>query len=290
MPGTTIILPFNMARTINSAASWDFHFYNRMTYRVFRYFYWKTNRKAINNFRNTLGLAPLKKSILVKIDAEKILNIHAVSPSLIPRPKDWSPENEITGFLFIPPHKPEQFIPDQIHKELDEWISAGEKPVYIGFRSIPVPEPAKFKEIMRELLTKSESRYIYCEGWSLPLNLSVNPRLFIIKSVSHEWLFPRCRSAIIHGGSGTLAACLKVKIPVIVVSIIADQPWWGRIIEKKKLGLHIPFRNLTSEKLILAIKKIKNPEIINAVIQTGEKIDNDDGLNKTANLLEKFFS
>jgi UDP:flavonoid glycosyltransferase YjiC (YdhE family) len=37
--------------------------------------------------------------------------------------------------------------------------------------------------------------------------------LFIVKHIDHEWLFPPCKIAVLHGGIGTIAATLKAKIP-----------------------------------------------------------------------------
>jgi 16S rRNA C1402 (ribose-2'-O) methylase RsmI len=41
---------------------------------------------------------------------------------------------------------------------------------------------------------------------------------------------------------------LKAGIPMVIVSIVADQPFNGKLIEKNKTGVHIPFKKLTFEK------------------------------------------
>ena len=102
-------------------------------------------------------------------------------------------------------------------------------------------------------------------------------------------MFPICKAAVIHGGVGTTAAALKAKIPLMIVSIIADQPWWGKIIERKKLGVHIPFKKLSAEKLLAAINKCRDPEIIQNAFDMGEKISREDGLKKNIDTLEDYF-
>ena len=57
--------------------------------------------------------------------------------------------------------------------------------------------------------------------------------LFVIENINHEWLFPRCKMVIIHGGIGTIGSALKAQISMIIVSIVADQPFNGKLIEKK---------------------------------------------------------
>jgi UDP:flavonoid glycosyltransferase YjiC (YdhE family) len=87
---------------------------------------------------------------------------------------------------------------------------------------------------------------------------------------------------------GTTTAALNAKIPIIIISIIADQPWWGKIIERKKLGVHIPFRKLTTEKFLSAIEKTQNPEIKHQAFDMGERINREDGLKQTIDALEKY--
>src|SRR5450432_1035540 len=49
--------------------------YNLLTYRIFESFYWRSNKKGINDFRKSLGLPELKTPILKKISDEKIVNL-----------------------------------------------------------------------------------------------------------------------------------------------------------------------------------------------------------------------
>ena len=50
-------------------------------------------------------------------------------------------------------------------------------------------------------------------------------------SVPHAWLLPQCAVAIIRGGAGTTAACLRAGIPLIVTPFGFDQGFM--------VGLHI---------------------------------------------------
>ncbi len=254
----------------------NFPAYNLLTYRLYEMAYYKACKKLVNDFRKTLELPELKTSILKKIQKEKILNLHCFSPSLLARPDDWEDNSDITGFLFLPATTQSNIKHDLIH-----WLNTGDKPIYIGFGSIPIPDPTKVEYIIKELLDKSSHRFIFCQGWTNSIALPVHPRFYKIKSVSHQWLLPHCKAAVIHGGVGTTAAVLRAKVPVIIVSIVADQPWWGKIIERKNLGVHIPFKKLTTQKLITAIKKNHGPEMRKNAREMGERINSEDGLQKT---------
>ena len=86
-----------------------------------------------------------------------------------------------------------------------------------------------------------------------------------------------------------MAAGLKAKLPLIIVSIIADQPWWGKIIERKNLGVHIPFKKLNTQKLLSAIEKTHDPEMKQNAIEMSERISSENGMKKAIDALQNCF-
>lgn len=111
------------------------------------------------------------------------------------------------------------------------------------------------------VLTKSNHRIVFCEGWSKIPNLPTHPNLFVISHTNHKWLMPKCKAAVIHGGAGTLAVVLKAETPVIIASVLFDQPTWGKIVVKKNIGIHIPVRKLNAINLLQAVEESQNPVI-----------------------------
>ncbi|MCU0326302.1 MAG: hypothetical protein MUF45_13760, partial [Spirosomaceae bacterium] len=73
-------------------------------------------------------------------------------------------------------------------------------------------------------------------------------------------------------------------------SFYTDQPTWGKIVEKKKLGFHIPVKKLTADKLISAIRQSQTDEIKTNVTTAGQAIINENGLDNAINELEKYFN
>jgi sterol 3beta-glucosyltransferase len=259
--------------------------YNLFTYRFLESLYWHLNKKGINQFRESLHLPVLTNPAKDK-SQPAILNLYAISPQLIAPPADWDSNVKITGFLTLPLNNGDDKIPGDLKK----WLKNGEKPVYVGFGSIPVPNPELLSKILNHALAAGNLRVIFCSGWSVVPGLTPHPSLFTVKHINHQWLFPQCKAAVIHGGSGTLAAVLKAKIPAIIVSVFADQPWWGKIIQDKKLGVHIPFKKLTAEKLLGAIALSQTPQIIKNAGLTGENMNKEDGLGQAITALENYFS
>lgn len=266
----------------------NFPQYNLLSHWLVKYFYWQLNKRDINHFRNTLGLESQKQAKSVEIE-ENVLTIYAYSPQLIPRPQDWGNNTIVSGFLTLNAKSRETNKMDSIPEALIEWLKAGEQPIYIGFGSVPIPDPEYFSRIIKKLIANTNLRVLLGTGWSLIPDLPDSPQLFITKYVNHDWLLPQCKTAIIHGGIGTVAAVLHSKISAIVVSIIADQPWWGKIIERKKLGVHIPFKKLSYDRLIRAIALTETTELIVNAKAVGELIRNEDGLNLTIDKLHTYF-
>jgi UDP:flavonoid glycosyltransferase YjiC (YdhE family) len=86
-----------------------------------------------------------------------------------------------------------------------------------------------------------------------------------------------------------LAALLRNNLPVIIVSFYTDQPTWGKIIERMKLGVHIPLKKLSSGKMIAAIGIAQSDEIKQNVLKTGDRIRKENGLEIAINEIEKYF-
>jgi sterol 3beta-glucosyltransferase len=143
---------------------------------------------------------------------------------------------------------------------------------------------------LTEVLEKTNERILFCTGWSQFNNLPKHKNLFVTKYVNHETILPKCKLGVFHGGAGTLATMLRHNLPVIIVSFYTDQPTWGKIVESKKLGVHIPVKTLSFDKLISAIQKIQTDEIKNNVTTIGQQIRDENGLDNAITEIEKYFN
>jgi len=267
----------------------SFPLFNLFSHWIVRYGFWILNKKVINDFRQSVRLPRLSKPIFKKITVDNILSLYCFSPTLLQRPRDWRKHDDITGFLFLPQEKREQSMTDLVPTDFAQWLAEGEKPVYIGFGSIPVPDPELFSRILAEMLTTTTHRFVFCQGWSRLAGLPHHPNLFVVSAVNHDWLFPQCKAVVVHGGIGTVAAAIKAKVPLIILSILYDQPVLGKIVENKKIGIHIPFKKITTGKLVNAIEASQAPDIIKNSIEVGARVNNEDGLSVTIDHLEKYF-
>ena len=268
----------------------NFSCYNKLTYKIAQGFFWKFIKQDTNEYRKELGLPILKENLVTYLDKQRILDLYCISQSLIPQPKDWESHHKITGFINIPKQKRERHFLDKTPPELTEWLEQGDKPIYIGFGSNGVGNTEKFIDVLTEILEQTNERILFCTGWSQFDNLPKHHNLFVTKYVNHETILPKCKVGVFHGGAGTLATMLRHNLPVIIVSFYTDQPTWGKIVARKKLGVHIPVKTLSADKLISAIQKVQAKEIENNVSTVGQQIRNENGLDNAITEIEKYFN
>src|SRR6185437_9253611 len=183
---------------------------NKFSYRLIRLAYRMTS-KQINDFRKEIGLPAA--NMLKTFERSNMLAILAESQELVKRPTDWPPTAHVSGFFYLPRAVRAAHSWDTAPEGLERWLAAGESPVYIGFGSIPIPNPAQFYAALDGVLAKK--RVVLSKGWSILADLPTHPNLFVAKYFDHDQLLPRCSVAVIHGGIGTIGAVLKSGIPII---------------------------------------------------------------------------
>lgn len=164
------------------------------------------------------------------------------------RPSDWNENIHQCGYWFV-----EERADYTASKELSDFLSLGEKPVYIGFGSVfHVDQKDAMSKLIVDALTKSGKRGIIC-GMGKIDNLPSN--VVAIDSIPHSWLFERVSAVCHHGGAGTTAAGFKAGVPSIIIPFSNDQFAWAHRSYDLGVGSKpIPAKKLTSDNLAAAIE------------------------------------
>lgn len=72
----------------------------------------------------------------------------------------------------------------------------------------------------------------------------------MLDNTPHDWLFPKVKAVVHHGGAGTTAIGLKCGKPTMVVPFFGDQQFWGAMIGEAGAGAYpVPYKNLTADNL-----------------------------------------
>jgi len=207
----------------------------------------------------------------------------AWSPSLIPPSSDWSPHVHVTGYYFFPYN--DLYIPST---ELKEFLEAGQPPICVSFGSMVNKNAEKVDEIVRESLKRTKNRGIILSGWGSAKRESMNDLLYL-ESVPHDWLLPKCKILIHHGGAGTTSAALCAGIPQIVVPFMADQPFWGSRVHAIGVAPKpIRVNQLSIDKMVSAIAEAESKDILERAQVIGQDIRSEDGVMNAVNFIELY--
>ncbi|GAA5800583.1 hypothetical protein HPULCUR_006019 [Helicostylum pulchrum] len=256
--------------------------YNDMTYVLFDHAIWRAIATRTNSFRQSvLGLPA---TTYEKLEVHNIPYLYSFSPSIVPSPLDWQDWIHCTGYWFL--DNPQTgWKPDP---ELKAFIDAPDnRPiVYIGFGSIIVSDPQEITRVIIESVLLSNVRAIVSQGWSSRLAtgeqgddmLKKHPGTILsVQSVPHDWLFPKIRVVVHHGGAGTTAAGLRAGRPTIIKPFFADQFFWGERVQE--LGLGRCIKSLTVDQLSAALRVVSTDEnMLIAANKVGQKIRDETGV------------
>uniref|UniRef100_A0A7N0TP33 sterol 3beta-glucosyltransferase n=1 Tax=Kalanchoe fedtschenkoi TaxID=63787 RepID=A0A7N0TP33_KALFE len=231
----------------------------RLSYQIVDSLIWLGIRDMINDCRKKkLKLRPVTYLSGSQGSDSDIPHGYIWSPHLVPKPKDWGPKVDVVGFCFL--DLASNYEPPQ---PLLEWLRAGDKPIYIGFGSLPVQEPEKMTQIIVEALEITGQRGIINKGWG-GLGDLAEPKdsIYLLDNCPHDWLFLQCKAVVHHGGAGTTAAGLKAACPTTIVPFFGDQPFWGERVHARGVGPPpIPVDEFSLPKLVDAIKYMLDPQV-----------------------------
>ena len=225
---------------------------NFISYPMVEMMIWQGLGDLVNDFRvKTLSLDPV--STLWAPGATYRMHVpftYLWSPGLVPKPRDWGDYIDIAGFVYL--DLAATYTPPT---DLKEFLAKGEAPIYIGFGSIVVDDADRFTEMIFEAVKMAGVRALVSKGWGGLGSENVPENVFMLENVPHDWLFPKVKACVIHGGAGTTAIALKVGLPTMVVPFFGDQHFWGQMISRAGVGPDaVPYKHLDAEKLAEGIR------------------------------------
>ncbi|KAM1791678.1 hypothetical protein ACFX12_035616 [Malus domestica] len=165
----------------------------RLSYQIVDSLIWLGIRDMINDLRKKkLKLRPVTYLSGSQGSDSDVPYGYIWSPHLVPKPKDWGPKVDVVGFCFL--DLASNYEPPEL---LVKWLEAGDKPIYIGFGSLPVQEPQKMTQIIVEALERTGQRGIINKGWG-GLGELAEPKdfIYLLDNCPHDWLFLQCKAVV----------------------------------------------------------------------------------------------
>jgi sterol 3beta-glucosyltransferase len=261
--------------------------YNTLTYRVAEQMAWGMFRSTINQFRAKIGLskAPFWGHF-GRMMAQRVPVINGFSTHVVPRPEDWGDHVHVTGYWLL--DEPEWTPPP----DLVRFLESGDKPVFIGFGSVPTRDADRLTHIILEASRQSGVRVILSSGWANLGQRELPETIFKIGYVPYPWLLPQMAAVVHHGGAGTTGQALRAGVPSMVVPFGADQFYWGsRVMELGAGHVPIPFKKLSVENLAAALTQMISDEHMKTCAAIlGEKLRAENGVTNAVQIIETYFN
>ncbi len=145
--------------------------------------------------------------------------------------------------------------------KLEAFLASGPPPVYLGFGSMPDPDPrATTRELLRALGALG-CRALVSRGWAGLGGEALPEGVFEVGTVSHAALFPRCALVVHHGGAGTTTSAARAGVPQLLVPHLMDQFYWAGRVQALGVGPPaLPRRRLRADPLAERIAAVLDAE------------------------------
>jgi sterol 3beta-glucosyltransferase len=231
-----------------------------------------------------LGLRSSKRSGFAKnARGELIPSLHAYSPTLSPRAGDWPETTVVTGFWRLEDQSGWEPEP-----EFQEFLAAGDKPIYLGFGSMPWGA-ARNTEIILKALEMWGGRAVLSKGWGGIRTEDLPDSVYCIANAPHTKLFEYVKALVHHGGAGTTHTGLYAGRPTFIVPQIFDQPYWGRQVADLGCGpAPVRLRKLTPSILAAALEDLDTDQSFEiAANEVKERLLHEDGTGLAADVIEE---
>jgi UDP:flavonoid glycosyltransferase YjiC (YdhE family) len=245
--------------------------------------YRKLAASLINPYREEQGLKALSDPLTADAVSEQ-LTLYAISRHVHAEPEGWPSHYKMTGYFYL---QEEQWEADE---ELEEFMSAGEKPVVMTFGSMPHRDAEAVTEVLVEAVRLAGYRAVIQRGWSgLGSRRKMPKGVMGVEYVPHGWLFDRAACVVHHGGAGTTASVFRAGVPSVFIPQLFDHPIWAEIAESLGCaGPAIPYKGLTRERLAMAIvKTMSTQKYHKAAAELGQRVRSERGVQTARHLIEQ---
>jgi vancomycin aglycone glucosyltransferase len=201
---------------------------NRGLWRLFMVTLGVQIRRGLNRHRAELGLEPIR-DVYANLCGDGALL--AADPDLAPGPGDGPIAYQQVGFL----HPPD--TGERLPEKLEAFLAAGTPPLYVGFGSMPDPQPERTTQRLLEVIAASGARAVIGAGWAGLGTGPLSDDVLVVDAVPHAKLFPRVAAVVHHGGAGTTSTAARASAPQVLVPHLLDQFYFARRVRELGVGV-----------------------------------------------------
>jgi sterol 3beta-glucosyltransferase len=258
--------------------------FNRLSHPLAEQLVWLLFGAAVNRWRRTLGLRPHPPGGYAgRLARQAVPVLNGFSQLVVPRPADWGPHIHLTGYWFPP--APADWTPPE---SLRRFLAAGPPPVFLGFGSMPVRDPAAATQLLLEAVRLAGVRAILHTGWGGLGGGALPAEVYALDYAPFDWLIPQMAAIVHHGGAGTTGSALRAGVPSMVMPFVFDQFFWGQRVAALGVGpAPQPFGRLSAQPLAAAMRRmVDDSGMRQRAAALGESLAKEDGLGEAVRIVE----
>ena len=244
--------------------------------------HWQLLKPAEARQRRVLGLPPATTSPVARIVARGALEIQAYDPVFFPGlAEEWGDRRPLIGSMTLQ-------MPTELDDEVASWVARGAPPIYFGFGSMPLDSPADAVRLISDVCSELGERALICAGFSAFEETPATDDVKVVTAVNHSAVFPSCRAVVHHGGAGTTAAGIRAGVPTLVLWVAAEQPLWGKQVDRLGVGTYRRFSATTRASLLADLQTVLAPETAQRASLLAERMSQPStSVTTAADLLEE---
>ena len=263
-------LPSPLVRNVGKLTEWLF---------------WRASKQVENAQRRELGLPkatyPSPRRMIERGSIEIQAYDEVCFPGLAAEWAKWNGQRPFVGTLTMG-------LTTDTDDEVASWIATGTPPIFFAPGSIPVESPADTVEMISAACAQVGERALVC---SFGTDFSTAPQFDNVKvasTVNFAAVFPTCRAAVHHGGSGTTAAVMRSGLPSLILWSSGQQRYWAAQLKRLKVGTARHFSAATTrEALVSDLQRILAPEYVASAQELATRMTSPaDSVAKAADIME----
>jgi vancomycin aglycone glucosyltransferase len=203
--------------------------------------------RVVSSWRRQRGLPPTTALYgrMIGRPGERLL---AADEELAPLPADVGGTRRVSAMR--------AFQADSLPEDVEDFLAAGDPPVYVGFGSMRATDAGRLLDIVLESAAVLNVRTIVPQKWVQVAGRGTPEGCLAVGHVPHDRLFPRLAAIVHHGGAGTTTAAARAGVPQVVIPHVMDQHYWAHRVCDLGIGPRPPScRRLSPRTLTLALRE-----------------------------------
>lgn len=232
-------------------------FWNVFTYKIA---HWALVQKSIlgygKRFLNERGIKLGANAVLRFLRNDLIVE-YPISQKLFKKPPYWPENAQITEFR---ERNKQQFYRED--PALLQFLQKNPHPIFVSFGSMLNANPAQVGLDLLSIAEEHRMALIVNTSWGgIVLPERGSEMIFEVADIPYDYIFPKVKAVLHHGGSGTTHSALRCNKIQAIVPHIGDQFFWNRAVSNSGQGvIGFPINEWSkqnAERLILQLMSFK---------------------------------